>query len=59
MIKASSQKGEGSSWRGARDPVELKGVNHMEMGVHPKSDEFFLDAFNGKHGDFFKTAERK
>ena len=58
MIKASSQKGEGSRWKGERDPVRLDGVNHMEMGVHEESDKLFRDAFEGVHGDFFKTKRR-
>ena len=60
MIKASSQKGEVTNWHGGeRKFVELKGVNHMEMGVHEQSDKLFRDAFNGKHGKFFETAERR
>ena len=60
MIKAGSQKGEVTNWHGGeRKFVRLDGVNHMEMGVHEESDELFRDAFNGKHGRFFRTAERK
>ena len=59
MIKASSQKGEVTNWHGGeRKFVELKGVNHMEMGVHEQSDKLFRDAFNGKHGKFFETDKR-
>lgn len=59
MIKASSQKGEVTNWHGGeRKFVELKGVNHMEMGVHEESDKLFRDAFEGKHGDFFETPRR-
>ena len=59
MIKAGSQKGEISNWYGGeRKFVRLDGVNHMEMGVHEKSDKLFNDAFEGKHGDFFRTDKR-
>ena len=60
MIKASSQKGEVSNWHGGeRKFVELKGVNHMEMGVHEQSDKLFRDAFEGEHGKFFETERRR
>ena len=60
MIKASSQKGEVSNWHGGeRKFVRLDGVNHMEMGVHEQSDKLFSDAFEGKHGDFFRTDRRR
>ena len=60
FIKASSQKGEVSNWHGGeRKIVRLDGVNHMEMGVHEESDRLFRDAFNGRHGPFFETEERR
>ncbi|MBC6401227.1 MAG: alpha/beta hydrolase [Ekhidna sp.] len=56
LIKKSSQVGANSKWKGKE--VRLDKVNHFEMGVHPRVDEFFANAFGGQHGEFFETKKR-
>ncbi len=63
LIKKSSQVAEISRWNKNRSgdnerKVELRGVNHFEMGVHTRVDRLFENAFRGAHGPYFKTAER-
>ena len=56
LIKKSSQVGQNSKWKGKE--VELRGVNHFEMGEHSAVGKFFEETFRGDHGSFFKTAKR-
>ena len=58
LIKRGSARGDLSRWGNTRT-VELRGVNHLEMGVHSTVDRLFRDAFNGRHGRFFTTARRR
>ena len=57
FIKRDSQIGRISAWGG--DPARLPDVNHLEMGVHPETNELLRDAFNGgRFNIFFKTTRR-
>jgi hypothetical protein len=58
FIKQSSQVGAESSWGG--QAARLDGVNHLEMGVHPETNDMLRRAFEGRRGfnSFFQTSPR-
>ena len=56
LIKQSSQIGEVSRWGG--QAARLDGVNHLEMGIHPETNELLERAFRGGYNPFFTTSRR-
>ena len=56
LIKQSLQIGEVSRWGG--QAARLNGVNHLEMEVHPETNELLERAFGGGCNPFFTTSSR-
>ncbi len=58
FIKRDSQIGSISAWGG--QAARLPGVNHLEMGIHPETNELLTRAFDGNRGynEFFETTKR-
>ena len=59
LIIRGSARGQQSRWGNTRT-VELRGVNHAEMGTHERVDQLFRDAFERRnnHNQFFRTNRR-
>jgi pimeloyl-ACP methyl ester carboxylesterase len=58
FIKVPSQQGFSSVWSNNAIKVEARGVNHLEMGKHPRVREILDEAFDGRHGGFFAVQRR-
>ena len=48
----------GTEWSKNAQVIEIKGVNHVEMGTHPKVQKELYNIFDGQYGSLFYIDKR-
>ena len=53
IARASQVGSKTSTWNPTQ--VEARGVNHLEMGTHPRTEQILREAWDGVHGNAFRV----